>query len=85
MKTCKVSHPEAVSILLEAGESVYTWEVMDLIVPEKPRKQISICEECKESFIQHEEESLCQACLEALISKSPKLCSNSFLEDAKCP
>jgi len=84
MKTCKVPHPEAVSILLEAGESVYTWEVMDLVVPEKPRKRISICEECNESFIQREDERLCRACLEALISKSPEPCFNSFPEDTKC-
>lgn len=91
MKTCKVPHPEAVSILLEAGESVYTWEVLDLIVPEKPRKQITICRECGESFIQREEEMLCQACIAAStskvasISKSPKPCFDSFKENAKCP
>ncbi len=85
MKTCKVPHSEAVSILLEAGEMVYTWETFDLLVPEKPRKQITLCKECGESFVQREEEVLCQACLEASISKSPKPCSYSHLEDAKCP
>ncbi len=86
MKTCKVPHPEAVSILLEAGESVYSWEILDLVVPEKPRKQITLCMECGESFIQHEEEELCQACIVASISKSksPKPCFNSFQENAKC-
>ena len=64
MKTCKVPHPEAVSILLEAGESVYTWEFLELEVPEKPRKQIALCKECGESFIQREEEQFCQACSE---------------------
>jgi formylmethanofuran dehydrogenase subunit E len=85
MKTCKVPHPEAVSILLEAGESVYTWEILDLVVPEKPRKQITLCRECGESFVQREDEALCQACLEASISKSPKPCFYSHSEDAKCP
>lgn len=85
MKTCKVPHPEAVSILLEAGETVYTWEILDQVVPEKPRKQITLCKECGESFIQREEEELCQACLEASISKSQKPCFYSHLEDAKCP
>jgi formylmethanofuran dehydrogenase subunit E len=85
MKTCKVPHPEAVSILLEAGEMVYTWEILDLVVPEKPRKQITLCRECGESFVQREEEALCQACLEASISKSPKPCFYSHSEDAKCP
>jgi len=64
MKTCKVPHPEAVSLLLEAGESVYTWELLELEVPEKPRKQITLCNECGESFIQREEEQICQACSE---------------------
>jgi formylmethanofuran dehydrogenase subunit E len=64
MKTEKVAHPEAISILLEAGESVYTWKILDLDVPEKPRKKIAICEECKESFIQKDAEMLCAACLE---------------------
>lgn len=88
MKTCKVPHPEAVSILLEAGESVYSWEVLDLVVPEKPRKQITLCTKCGESFIQREEEAFCQACTVASISKSPKPCFDSFkenvLENAKC-
>lgn len=90
MKTCKVPHPEAVSILLEAGESVYTWEILDLVVPEKPRKQIALCIECGESFIQRKEEMLCQACTIASISKSksPKPSFNSFQEtvqeNAKC-
>jgi len=64
MKTCKVPHHEAVSLLLEAGESVYTWELLELEVPEKPRKQISLCGECGESFVQRQEERLCQACSE---------------------
>ncbi len=69
MKTEKVTHPEAISILLRAGESVYTWDILDLDVPEKPRKKIAICEGCKESFIQREEEMLCVACLERLQMK----------------
>lgn len=64
MKTEKVSHFEAISVLLRAAESVYTWEVFDLDVPEKPKKNIVICESCKESFVQREEEMLCETCLE---------------------
>jgi formylmethanofuran dehydrogenase subunit E len=43
LKTEKVAHPEVISILLRAEESVYTWEIFDLDVPEKPRKKIAIC------------------------------------------
>lgn len=64
MKTEKVPHPEAVSILLSAGESVYSWEIMDFDVPEKPGKKIAICERCEESFVQKGEERLCVACSE---------------------
>lgn len=64
MKTEKVPHPEAVSILLSAGESVYTWEIIELDVPEKPRKKIAVCERCGESFIQRDDELLCISCLD---------------------
>jgi formylmethanofuran dehydrogenase subunit E len=84
MKTCKVPHEEVVSILLEAKDSVYTWEVLEAVVPEKPRKQITLCRECGESFVQREEEELCQACIDASISKSPKQCFDSSKENAKC-
>jgi len=64
MKTDKVPHPEAISILIDAGEIVYTYRVIDLVVPEKPRKQIAICDSCKESFVQKENELLCVPCFE---------------------
>jgi len=66
MKTEKVPHSEAVSILLSAGESVYSWKIMDHDVPEKPGKKIAICERCIESFIQKDDEALCLACLDGL-------------------
>jgi len=66
MKAEKIPHEEVVSILLTAGESVYTYEIIDFDVPEKPRKKIEICEGCKESFIQRGEELLCAPCQEKL-------------------
>ncbi|MBN1323144.1 MAG: formylmethanofuran dehydrogenase [Methanotrichaceae archaeon] len=63
MKTEKVPHSEVVPILLSAGESLYTWEIVDLDVPEKPRKEIAICECCKESFIQKDGETFCLSCM----------------------
>ncbi|MHC1593149.1 MAG: FmdE family protein [Methermicoccaceae archaeon] len=62
MNTEKVPHVEAVSELIDAGESVYTYEMVDVEVPEKPRKHIVLCEACGESFIQKEGEVLCGAC-----------------------
>jgi len=64
MKREKVPHPEAVSILLSAGEDVYSWEFQSVEVPDKPKKNIAICERCKESFVQKQNEKLCQACLD---------------------
>jgi len=85
MKTCKVPHPEAVSILIEAGESVYSWEMLDFEVPGKPRKVVAICQGCKESFVQRQEETLCGACLENSNSKDAEHCGYPTSEDAKCP
>lgn len=62
MKTAKVPHSEAVSILLDAGENVYSWQILDQEVPAKPKKIIALCEECGESFIQRDERSVCLAC-----------------------
>lgn len=84
MKTCKVSHPEAVSFLLEAGDTVYTWELLELEVPEKPRKQIALCNECGESFIQREEEGLCQACSE-MLKPDNKLDNDNLDNDSTRP
>ncbi|VVB69007.1 FmdE, Molybdenum formylmethanofuran dehydrogenase operon [uncultured archaeon] len=74
MKSYKVSHPEAVSILIEAEESVYTWKLLDLMVPKKPEKMIRLCGSCGESFISHDDKLLCQSCLDA-----------SLAEDRNCP
>lgn len=62
MKTAKVPHSEAVSLLIEAGENVYSYEVLEIEVPDKPRKQIEICQKCGESFVQKGDERVCQSC-----------------------
>ena len=85
MKSCRVSHDEAVSILLEAGESVYSWETFEREVPERPRKKIAICEGCGESFIQMESEPLCKTCLEPSNNREPSPSNNPSLEDLLCP
>jgi formylmethanofuran dehydrogenase subunit E len=89
MKTCKVPHIEAVSLLLEAGETVYTWELLEVEVPQRQRKQIALCSECGESFIQREEESLCQSCsrmheLESYTVEC-KLCRSNLARSLECP
>jgi len=66
MKTERIPHSEVVTILLDAGESVYSYEIVDLVVPEKPSKRIVICDNCKESFIQRVGETVCPACSEEI-------------------
>jgi formylmethanofuran dehydrogenase subunit E len=86
MKSCKVPHPEAISLLIEAGESVYSWDLLEVEVPGKPRKIIAICQGCGESFIQQDDEAFCQACPEDLAAVDLKPCCHPAQEeDALCP
>ncbi len=64
MKTENVPHEKAVSILIEAGESVYTYKIMDIELQEKREKRIVLCENCGESFVRKKDEALCQECME---------------------
>jgi formylmethanofuran dehydrogenase subunit E len=64
MKTGKVPHEEAVSLLIDAGESVYTYKIMDIELPEKPEKCIALCDSCGESFVRKNDGALCLACME---------------------
>ncbi len=64
MKTGKVSHEEAVSLLIDAGESVYTCKIFDVELREKPEKRIALCGNCGESFVRKNDEALCTACIE---------------------
>ncbi|MCE5213174.1 MAG: FmdE family protein [Methanobacterium sp.] len=62
MNERKVSHEDAISDLIEAGEDVYTWEYVDVPVSVKVKKNVAICEICGESFIRIDEEPICQGC-----------------------
>jgi len=68
MKLCKVSHEEAISILIDAKESVYTYHIMDIELQEKPEKHIALCINCGESFVKKndgaKDEALCLSCME---------------------
>jgi formylmethanofuran dehydrogenase subunit E len=66
MKTGKVSHEEAISLLIDAGEKVYTYEFMDIELSEKPEKCIALCEKCGESFVLKNNEALCIGCMEKI-------------------
>ncbi len=64
MKAGNVPHTEAVSILIEAGESVYTYNIMDIELPEKQEKHIALCINCGESFVKKNDGALCLPCIE---------------------
>lgn len=68
MKLCKVPHEEAISILIDAREGVYTYEIMDIELQEKPEKRIALCINCGESFVKKndgaKDEVLCLLCME---------------------
>ncbi len=63
MKTGNVSHVEAVNELIEAGESVYTYKIMDIELQEKQEKRIVLCDKCGESFVRRNDEVLCMECV----------------------
>ena len=66
MKTGKVPHEEAISLLIDAGESVYSYEIMDIELQEKPEKRIVLCDKCGESFVRKNGGALCLSCMEKI-------------------
>jgi formylmethanofuran dehydrogenase subunit E len=64
LNTEKFPHVEIVPILLDAGENVYSWKLVDLEVPVRRKKRIQCCKSCSEMFVQHDNELLCGACTE---------------------
>ena len=63
MNERKVPHEDTISELIRAGDSVYTWEFVDVPVPVKARKNAKICSSCNESFIAKDGETVCKGCL----------------------
>ncbi|NJD77061.1 MAG: formylmethanofuran dehydrogenase [Candidatus Methanoperedens sp.] len=64
MKTGNITHKEAVSILIDAGESLYKYKIIDIELQEKPEKRIALCDNCGESFVRKNDGPLCQECME---------------------
>jgi formylmethanofuran dehydrogenase subunit E len=58
----KVRHEEVVPILLEAGEDVYSWEFVEIEVPEKKKKNVLLCVKCGESFVSWDKSTVCIPC-----------------------
>jgi formylmethanofuran dehydrogenase subunit E len=62
MNERKISHEEAISELIKAGEDVYTWKFVDMPVPVKNKKDVAICKDCGESYVRYDDEDLCKGC-----------------------
>ena len=58
----KVPHEEIVPILLDAGEDLYSWDFVEVTVPEKKKKNVLICQMCGESFVSHDNTPVCIPC-----------------------
>ncbi len=58
----KVPHEEVLPILFEAGEDLYSWEFVEVDVPEKKKKNVLICQICGESFVSWDNEATCIPC-----------------------
>jgi len=66
MNTGKVPHEEAISILIDAGESVYSYKFMEIELPKKPEKRIALCINCGESFGVKNDGAKCLECMEKI-------------------
>jgi formylmethanofuran dehydrogenase subunit E len=64
MNDRKVSHEEAISELIKAGDDVYTWKFVDVPVPVKAQKDVTICRVCGESFVRKDKSNICKGCSE---------------------
>lgn len=64
MNERKVSHEKAIPELIKAGNDVYTWELIDVSVPVKEKKNVVVCEICRESFVNKGGSNICKSCLD---------------------
>ncbi|HHT18860.1 MAG: FmdE family protein [Euryarchaeota archaeon] len=64
MNERKVPHEEAISELIRAGDDVYSWEFVDVIVPVKAKKDVRLCKVCGESFVSKDGSDVCKGCVE---------------------
>jgi formylmethanofuran dehydrogenase subunit E len=66
MNTGKVPHEEAITILIDAGENVYTYKFVDIELSKKPEKRIALCVNCGESFVSKNGGTKCLECMEKI-------------------
>ncbi|AEH07143.1 FmdE family protein [Methanothermococcus okinawensis] len=62
MNTKKIPHDNVILDIVNAGESVYSYEFLAVEVPYKPKKRIELCNICQEPFISYNGEKICPSC-----------------------
>lgn len=62
MNIKKVPHDDVISDIIDAGDSVYSYKFVDIVVPTKSKKRIELCNVCNEPFISYNGEKTCMAC-----------------------
>ena len=63
MNEAKISHKDAINDLIKADDDVYSWYLIDIPVPVKKKKKITLCTVCGESFIREGDEIICKWCI----------------------
>ncbi|ABR55674.1 formylmethanofuran dehydrogenase subunit E region [Methanococcus aeolicus Nankai-3] len=58
----RIPHEEIIPILIDAGDSVYSYEFVDIDVPTKSKKKVILCEICKEPFVKKSKDNICVNC-----------------------
>ena len=62
MNTKKVPYDDVILDIIDAGESVYSYEFIDVAVPVKFKKRIELCDICQEPFVSYNGEKICLTC-----------------------
>jgi formylmethanofuran dehydrogenase subunit E len=57
-----VPHEEVLPILIDAGEDIYSYEFVDIEIPNKKRKNVVVCKLCGESFVSKDNSNKCIPC-----------------------
>jgi formylmethanofuran dehydrogenase subunit E len=58
----KVPHEEVLPLLMNAGEDIYSYEFVDIEIPDKKKKNVVVCKLCHESFVSKDNRNICIPC-----------------------
>ncbi len=58
----KVPHEDVLPLLINAGEDIYSYEFVDIEIPDKKSKNVVVCKLCGESFVSKDNGNTCIPC-----------------------